>query len=72
MFDSTMLIIMIAVLASCAAMYFPPSIIAVARHHHNALAICLLNLFLGWTVLGLVGSLVWSVTAVVPRPTTKA
>jgi hypothetical protein len=66
MFDSTMLTIMIPVLMLCAAIYFLPSIIALARHHHNAFAIFLLNLLLGWTVLGWVGSLVWSVTAIAP------
>jgi hypothetical protein len=32
--------------------YFVPAIIAAARHTHNATAILLLNLFLGWTVIG--------------------
>ncbi|TRZ48114.1 superinfection immunity protein, partial [bacterium] len=31
------------------------------RQHKNSLAIFLLNLLLGWTVLGWVVSLVWSV-----------
>lgn len=42
--------------------YFLPVLIALLRHHKNTLAIFLLNFFLGWTVLGWVGSLVWSVT----------
>jgi len=44
--------------------YFFPSIIAVGRGHHNKLAIFLLNLFLGWSILGWVGSLVWAATQV--------
>ena len=44
------------------AVYFLPSLIAFAREHKNKLAIFLLNLLLGWTVLGWVSSLVWSVT----------
>lgn len=32
--------------------YFLPSLIAVARHTHNATGIFLLNLFLGWTGIG--------------------
>ena len=44
------------------AAYFLPSIIAITREHKNKLAIFLLNLLLGWTVLGWVSSLVWSVT----------
>jgi len=43
------------------AFYFLPTLIAFLRQHKNKLAIFLLNLFLGWTVLGWVGSLVWSV-----------
>jgi len=41
--------------------YFLPSLIAFLRQHKNKLAIFLLNLLLGWTVLGWVVSLVWSV-----------
>ncbi|MFH1128777.1 MAG: superinfection immunity protein [Candidatus Omnitrophota bacterium] len=43
------------------AIYFLPTLIAFLRRHKNSLAIFLLNLFLGWTVLGWVVSLVWSV-----------
>jgi hypothetical protein len=68
MLDSKMLLVLIF-LSLGGGIYFLPTIIAAARHHHNALAIFLLNLLLGWTVLGWVGSLVWSVTAVTPRPT---
>jgi hypothetical protein len=34
------------------ALYFLPAIIAAARHTHNATGILLLNLFLGWTMIG--------------------
>ncbi len=44
------------------AFYFLPSIIALARKQRNALAIFLLNFFLGWTFVGWVVALVWSVT----------
>jgi len=43
------------------AFYFLPTLIAFIRQHKNKLAIFLLNLLLGWTVLGWVISLVWSV-----------
>jgi hypothetical protein len=33
-------------------MYFLPAIVAAARHTHNSTGILLLNLFLGWTVIG--------------------
>ena len=42
--------------------YFLPTLIAFLIQHKNKLAIFLLNLLLGWTILGWVGSLVWSVT----------
>jgi len=41
--------------------YFLPTLIAFLRQHKNKLAIFLLNLLLGWTILGWVVSLVWSV-----------
>ena len=43
------------------AFYFLPTLIAFLRQHKNKPAIFLLNLLLGWTVLGWVVSLVWSV-----------
>ena len=43
------------------AFYFLPTLIAFLRQHKNKLAIFLLNLLLGWTILGWVVSLVWSV-----------
>lgn len=52
-----LLILLIGVLA-----YFLPTIIAASRGHRNAAAIFMLNLFLGWTFLGWVVSLVWSFT----------
>lgn len=43
------------------ACYFLPLIVALQRGHANALGIGLLNFFLGWTLLGWVGALIWSV-----------
>ena len=42
------------------ALYFLPTIIAVNRKKKNQSAIFLLNLFLGWTIIGWVIALVWS------------
>jgi hypothetical protein len=39
--------------------YFLPTIIGL--HKRNALAICVLNTLLGWTGMGWVAALVWSV-----------
>jgi len=41
-------------------MYFLPSIIALARNKRDTLAIFLLNLFLGWSVIGWIVALVWA------------
>jgi hypothetical protein len=42
-------------------MYFLPAIIAFAKGKRDSLAIFLLNLFLGWSVIGWVVALVWAV-----------
>lgn len=42
-------------------LYFLPTIIAICSNHRNAVAISVLNLFLGWTFIGWVAALVWSV-----------
>lgn len=52
---------MFIALALAAGIYFLPSIIAYKSNHKNALAIVLLNAFLGWTLIGWVAALVWSV-----------
>jgi hypothetical protein len=41
-------------------MYFLPTIVALARSKRDALAIFLLNLFLGFTVIGWIVALVWA------------
>jgi hypothetical protein len=47
-------------------MYFLPTILAFARNKRDTAAILLLNLFLGWTMIGWVVALVWAVKADVP------
>jgi hypothetical protein len=49
-----------------AAMYFLPSIIALARNKRDTLAIFLLNFFLGWSVIGWIVALVWAAKNDVP------
>lgn len=44
--------------------YFIPAVVAWKRHHHQTMAIAALNFFAGWTVVGWIGSLIWSLTAV--------
>ena len=41
--------------------YFIPSMIALSRNHPQKLAIFFLNLFLSWSFVGWVISLVWAV-----------
>jgi hypothetical protein len=47
-------------------LYFLPSIIALARSKRDLLAIFLLNLFLGWSVIGWIVALVWAAKRDVP------
>ncbi|WP_337964773.1 superinfection immunity protein [uncultured Flavobacterium sp.] len=44
------------------ALYFLPALIALGRKKTNRTAIILLNLFLGWTFIGWIVSLVWACT----------
>jgi len=44
------------------ALYFVPTVVAFTRKHQNAVAIFVTNLLLGWTFIGWVASLVWSLT----------
>lgn len=48
--------------------YFVPAFIAFRRGHRNRGAILALNLFLGWTFLGWVAAIVWSLTDNVEPP----
>ncbi len=40
-----------------------PTILAWDRKHVNLQAIFVLNLFLGWTILGWIAALIWACTA---------
>jgi hypothetical protein len=44
-------------------LYLIPTGVAWWRSHHQLMAILALNLLLGWTVLGWIAALVWSLTA---------
>lgn len=50
-------------------LYFLPGLIASHRKTRYTAGITLLNLFLGWTLLGWVGALIWAVSA---QPNTAA
>ena len=42
--------------------YFVPAIVATIRRHSNEMAISMLNLLLGWTLIGWIGALIWACT----------
>lgn len=47
-------------------MYFLPTIVAGVRGHQSMAAIVVLNLLLGWTMIGWLVALIWSLSAVWP------
>jgi hypothetical protein len=49
-------------------LYFLPSMLSIARDKRNAPAIFVLNLLLGWTLIGWAGALIWAVTKDAPSP----
>ncbi len=50
------------VIFSAIIIYMIPTIIAFIVDHKNVAAITIINIFLGWTFLGWVITLAWSVT----------
>lgn len=44
------------------ALYFLPSIAATTRHRPGLAPLFIVNLFLGWTLIGWVGCLAWAVS----------
>ena len=57
----------IFLLLSLIAIYFLPGIVASGAKHHQAAAIWILNLLLGWTILGWILALVWALTKPAPQ-----
>ena len=51
-------------LSSMLGVYTAPLIIAMVRGHHRLPWIGLLNIAAGWTIVGWIAALVWSVTAI--------
>ncbi len=46
----------------CLFIYFFPTYMAFIREHKNKVPILILNMFLGWTVLGWIVALIWAFT----------
>jgi hypothetical protein len=65
--DDVPIVLTILLLAATLIVYFIPTWVANARQHHNANAIFITNLFLGWTFLGWVAVLIWAFTEVKAR-----
>lgn len=57
------------IIFSAALFYLLPSIIANSRKHKNKNSICVINIFFGWTILGWVVCLAWSVSSNVETAT---
>jgi hypothetical protein len=55
------LVLVLVLIAFGLGLYFLPTLIAMARHNVNTLAIFLLNFFTGWTFVGWIASLIWAV-----------
>ena len=56
------IIILLVLMVIGSLFYFLPAIIAIFRSHQNWGAIAIVNLFFGWTLVGWVIALAWSVT----------
>ncbi|WP_271766312.1 superinfection immunity protein [Aquimarina algiphila] len=61
--DATVGVVFVIFIIVGAIFYFIPSIIALMRGKSNTVAIIALNLFLGWSIVGWVVSLVWSLSS---------
>lgn len=55
-----------------AVLYFVPTIIAESKGKRNKNAVLMLNILLGWTFVGWVVALVWSLTEDAPPATPAA
>ena len=66
------LIVIVFILGGGFGLYFLPTIIAASRKKRNIAAIAVLNIFLGWTLIGWVIALVWSVAYEAPSSTTSS
>jgi len=56
------ILIVTIIIIGLGALYFLPTIVASADGHRNAFAIFILNLLLGWMLIGWVIALIWAFT----------
>ena len=57
-----MLILEIIALMALAVLHFAPTFVAVWRKHPNRIAIFVINLLFGWTIIGWIVALIWSLS----------
>ena len=56
----------LAAILGC-AVYVVPMVIAAVRRHHQTAPILVLNVLFGWTVIGWIVAMVWSLGAIPPE-----
>lgn len=61
--DTGGFIVVVCVICSLVVLYMLPSIVAAARDHRNIAAILVLNILLGWTLIGWAIAIVWAFMA---------
>lgn len=61
----------VVLLAVVLVIYFVPLLVAKDRHHPQIVAIGVINVFAGWTLIGWVGALAWALIEYQPREITS-
>jgi hypothetical protein len=61
------LVLVLMFIPLCLGLYFLPTIVASRRHVPNAGPLVIVNVFLGWTLLGWVIALAWAMRDVPDR-----
>jgi hypothetical protein len=54
------ILLLVLVLAVLPLLYLLPTLVALQRRKRNALSILMVNLYLGWTLIGWVAAIVWA------------
>lgn len=65
--DTAHIIATIFAVTFALSVYLMPSLVAISRKHRNSGAIFVLNLLLGWSVLGWIAAIVWAFTSQEPQ-----
>lgn len=65
-----MIVLEIIGLLALAVLHFAPTFIAVSRRHPRRIAIFVINLLFGWTIIGWIVALAWALAP--PREATQS